>query len=207
MKLLVSTLLFITTFISFSQCYECANYRKQGLRTFGPKKAFKQDFQDVKKVKWYKVDKEIIKGVRDYGDSTVTYIYSKNKDFIGKETRYFVSVQKCMDEYTKQKPEIIKCVSPNILPKPIWPLAEKIYNTENLDTLNHVDGAMYWVCDIFKIEFAKEHPIAQKEGNTTFYILNMDHAYSIFKDSGILNHEPNDLDPMILYIWTEELYN
>ncbi|MFT6499988.1 MAG: hypothetical protein ACJASQ_000095 [Crocinitomicaceae bacterium] len=188
MNTILSFTFLLVTSVSFSQCYNCNYDRSDQKSTHGPKRTFKKDFPGIKKVKWYSCDDEINYGVRDYADSTITYIYSKEKAFLGKETRYFKHVVKHLEESEQGETSLVKCISPNILPKTLWPDVATIYQVENLDTLNQVDGMPFWVCDIYKVEVPKTHIMAQKEGTTTFYLVNMDFQYHIFKETEELNH-------------------
>lgn len=188
MNILLSFTFLLVTTASFSQCYNCNYDRSDQKHTRGPKRTFKKDFPEIKKVKWYSCYDDINYGVRDYTDSTITYIYSKDKAFLGKETRYYNLVEKHLEEAESEGESLVKCVSPYILPKTLWPEVAKIYQVENLDTLNQVDGMPFWVCDIYKVEVPKTHVMAQKEGATTFYLVNMDFQYHIFKKTGELIH-------------------
>lgn len=204
MKKVLAFVFLAVSVTSFSQCYHCANYDVSNKRTLSPGKAFKSSFSGVKKVKWYKCDEGVKSGVRTYSDSTVSYIYSKEGIFLGKETRSYVTVVKSIAQGKKQKVTLIQCPGPNILPRAIWPAAEKIFNVDSLAILNEVDGSKYWVCDIFKLEIPETHLIAKKEGTTTFYILNMDNVFSIFKANGELDY-PIEFEPETFFLYPEEL--
>jgi len=197
MRILLSFVLLMITSFSFSQCYNCNYDRSDQNRTRGPKRAFKKDFPDLKKVKWYSCS-DIDYGVRDYSDSTITYIYSKEKEFLGKETRYYNLVTKYLTEFEYQQAEPeelenvettrVKCLNPDVLPKAIWPEVAEIYQVEDLDTLNKVDGLPFWVCDMYKVEVPENHVLAKQEGKTTFYVVNMDFQFHIFSESEKLDH-------------------
>ena len=188
MKIILSLSFLLVTTITLSQCYNCGSDRSDEKRTRGPKRAFKKDFSGIKKVKWYSCYDDINYGVRDYGDSTITYIYSKDKKYLGKETRYYNVVAKHLEELEHGGAKLVKNLSPNILPKAIWPDVEKIYHVENLDTLNQVDGTEFWVCDIYKVEVPCNHVLAQNEDTNTFYVANMDFQFHIFNETGELEH-------------------
>ena len=121
------TFLLLTT-ASLAQCYNCNYDRSDQKRTYGPKRTFKKDFSGIKKVKWYSCYDDINYGVRDYGDSTITYIYSKDKEYLGKETRYYNLVAKHLEEIENKEASLVKCISPNILPKVLWPEVATIYD-------------------------------------------------------------------------------
>ncbi|NVK64474.1 MAG: hypothetical protein HWE22_07785 [Flavobacteriales bacterium] len=188
MKLIVSFTLLLFTTLSFSQCYNCNYDRSDQKRARGPKKAFKKDFPGIKKIKWYTCEDIIYYGVKNFSDSSITYIYSNDDKFLGKETRYFNRVVKYTEEPETKKESFVKCVSPDILPENLWPQVAEIYKVENLDTLNHVDGMPFWVCDIYKVELPEAHIVAQKEGTTTFFIVNTDFQFHVFTKSEKLEH-------------------
>jgi len=172
-----------------AQCYDCAYQKDEKNRTyFGPNKVLKKYTSETKKVNWYNCQNEIFYGVQHFGDSSITYIFSPEKKYLGKETRYFVSVPPFLAEKPVKQPANVNCPGPAILPLALWPLAAKIYQLDNLDTLNYVDGMEFWVCDMYKVEVPEDHIVAQKEGTTIFYVVNMDFVFHFFNAEIELEH-------------------
>ncbi len=197
--------------IVYSQCYRCgADITSWTSLKKGPNKALKNMALSVDNIKWYSCEFGFKFGVKDYGDSTKTYIFSEDNQWLGTETRYIVQVERHFDVGAEPDPtlsSVNRCVSPNILPKNLWPLVAPVFNLSDLDTLNKVDGAPFWVCDLFKVELPRTHPISKHENTTIFYVANMDfifHVYSrnrevVFKDNDMTYHG-------FLYLETESIY-
>lgn len=196
---------------AIAQCYKCgADVTSWTALKKGPTKALKNMALSAEQVKWYSCEFGFKFGVKDYGDSTKTYIFSEDNKWLGTETRYMIQVERHFDVGAEPDPtlaSITRCVSPNILPKNLWPLVAPVFNLSDLDTLNKVDGAPFWVCDLFKVELPRTHPIAKHESTNIFYVANMDfifHVYTrnrevVFKDNDMTNHG-------FLYMETETIY-
>ncbi|MBL4704833.1 MAG: hypothetical protein JKY54_09945 [Flavobacteriales bacterium] len=124
---------------SIAQCYKCGAQIDWKASIKGPKKALKKQFPNAGKVKWFKCEFDYVFGVRDFGDSTITYVQSQDKKWFAKETRYMVNVLDIEDAYGDSvSPQMITCPGPNILPEAIWSNVSKIFNVDSLDILNKV---------------------------------------------------------------------
>lgn len=189
MKTILASLAFLGVIMIFSiqdttaQCYRCSydlDWKKTGKNA---SKALKKQFPEVGKVNWYKCELGFLFAVEDFGDSTYTYVFSEDKKWLGKETRYIVTVPFLeKEDYDSTKNEMTQCPGPNILPKAIWPSVAEGFSIDDLEVLNHKSGMPYWVCDIYKVELPEDHPVVKKEGSTTFYVTSFDHLFHIYSD-------------------------
>ena len=192
---------------SIAQCYKCGAQIDWKASIKGPKKALKKQFPNAGKVKWFKCEFDYVFGVRDFGDSTITYVQSQDKKWFAKETRYMVNVLDIEDAYGDSvSPQMITCPGPNILPKAIWSNVSKIFNVDSLDILNKVSGVPYWVCDLYKVELPDSHKVSINEKRKVFYVASMDHIFHYYSETEevILNSDGRGHD--LFYVEPELLY-
>jgi hypothetical protein len=75
---------------SMAQCYRCSYDLDWNKTNKSAAKVMKQQFPEAGKVDWYKCELGYLFAVEDFGDSTYTYVFSEDKKWLGKETRYIV---------------------------------------------------------------------------------------------------------------------
>lgn len=159
----------------YSQCFDCFTDKNTNKRYFGFKKSIKKQCPRPANTKWYKCTEGNIYGVEDFKDSTKTYVFSADKKWLATETRYMVTVPKFIEEGEDSTDfKQIKCPGPDIIPPEIEHMVAEVFHLQNLDTLNTIDGAPFWVCDLYKVELAPDHPVALKEKINVLYVANMD---------------------------------
>lgn len=208
---LLVTWLVVSATLANAQCYRCgADSSSWESITRGPDKALKKQFPDAGKVNWYACEFGYVFGVRNYGDSTKTYIFSKNNEWLGTETRSTVVVPVFYDgdvEPDPGLPGIAYCVGPDILPAEIRPSVAQVFGLSDLDTLNKTDGKPFWVCDLFKVELPKNHPVCKQERTTVFYVANMDFVFHVYTASRELFFPNSNMTYHgYLYVETETIY-
>lgn len=186
---IASILLHLFSNDTHAQCYRCGSDSSSWEPTrSGAAKVLKKLYPETGKVKWYQCEFGYTFGVEYFKDSSKTYFFSPQNEWLGTETRYLVKVKRYFEQGEEFDPnawEQTTCTGPNILPVAIQPLVRDVFGIPDLDTLNQTDGTPFWVCDIFKVELPVNHPVCQHERTTTFYVVSMDfvfHVYTEYKE-------------------------